>query len=187
MEHLSIEEMPSPVGTIVLVSDDRALVALDFGDYDARMTRLLATRLGSVSLVAGKAASNAARRLTDYLAGDITAVDGLAVRTGGTPFQRIVWAALRTIPAGGTLSYGALAQRIGRPTASRAVGLANSLNPVAIVVPCHRVIGAKGQLTGYAGGLERKRWLLDHERRQTDLFAPTPPADMAVAMAGQSA
>jgi methylated-DNA-[protein]-cysteine S-methyltransferase len=99
-----------------------------------------------------------------YLAGSYGAIDGIPVDTGGTPFQRRVWSALRRIPAGQTLTYGALARRLGTPAASRAVGRAVSLNPVAIVVPCHRVIGADGRLTGYAGGLDRKRWLLAHER-----------------------
>ena len=81
----------------------------------------------------------------------------------GTPFQRAVWAALRRIPAGETLSYGQLAAQIGKPKAVRAVGLANGSNPVGVVVPCHRVIGADGSLTGYGGGLPRKLWLLEHE------------------------
>jgi methylated-DNA-[protein]-cysteine S-methyltransferase len=85
------------------------------------------------------------------------------VATGGTPFQRLVWAALREIAAGRTLSYAALAGRIGRPTAIRAVGLANGANPVGVVVPCHRVVGSDSTLTGYGGGLARKRWLLEHE------------------------
>ena len=82
---------------------------------------------------------------------------------GGTDFQRSVWDALRTIPAGETLSYAALAERVGRPTAVRAVGLANGTNPIAVIVPCHRVIGSDSSLTGYGGGLDRKRWLLEHE------------------------
>jgi len=88
------------------------------------------------------------------------------VQTAGTPFQRAVWRALREIPRGATESYSKLAQRIGRPTAVRAVGLANGSNPIGIVVPCHRVIGANGSLTGYGGGMERKRWLLEHERAE---------------------
>jgi methylated-DNA-[protein]-cysteine S-methyltransferase len=103
--------------------------------------------------------------LRAYFAGDLGAIDGLPVATGGTDFQRAVWAALREIPCGETRSYGELAQRIGHPTAVRAVGLANGANPVAVVVPCHRVIGADGSLTGYGAGIERKRWLLAHERR----------------------
>jgi len=98
-----------------------------------------------------------------YFAGRLDALSGLAWRTGGTVFQRAVWAALCTIPIGQTLSYKGLAEQIGSPKAMRAVGLANGSNPVGIVVPCHRVIGADGGLTGYGGGLERKRWLLAHE------------------------
>lgn len=98
-----------------------------------------------------------------YFAGELAVIDALPVETGGTPFQREVWRALREIPCGSTTSFGELAERIGRPTAVRAVGMANGANPVSIVVPCHRVIGADGSLTGYGGGLKRKRWLLDHE------------------------
>jgi methylated-DNA-[protein]-cysteine S-methyltransferase len=97
------------------------------------------------------------------MAGDIASLDGIPTESDGTPFQREVWAALRQIPAGETWSYGRLAAHIGRPAAVRAVGLANGANPIGVVVPCHRVIGASGGLTGYAGGLERKRWLLAHE------------------------
>lgn len=108
-----------------------------------------------------------ANKLTDalrrYFAGEVTAIDTLPVRTAGTPFQRDVWRALREIPCGSTLSYAKLAEQIGRPTAVRAVGLANGSNPVGVVVPCHRVIGSNGALTGYGGGIERKHWLLAHE------------------------
>jgi O-6-methylguanine DNA methyltransferase len=103
------------------------------------------------------------RSLEAYFDGDLGAIDTLPVETGGTELQRSVWAALRAIPAGETRSYGALAAQIARPTAARAVGHANGANPVGVVVPCHRVIGADGSLTGYAGGIERKRWLLAHE------------------------
>jgi methylated-DNA-[protein]-cysteine S-methyltransferase len=98
-----------------------------------------------------------------YFRGELRAIDGLRVETRGTPFQRAVWTALREIPCGTTVSYSDLARRIERPSAVRAVGLANGANPVAIVVPCHRVVGAGGALTGYGGGLSRKRWLLAHE------------------------
>jgi methylated-DNA-[protein]-cysteine S-methyltransferase len=94
----------------------------------------------------------------------VNAVERLPVRTNGTPFQQQVWAALREIPAATTMSYGELARKLGKPGASRAVGRANGSNPVGIVVPCHRVIGADGSLTGYGGGMDRKRWLLEHER-----------------------
>jgi methylated-DNA-[protein]-cysteine S-methyltransferase len=101
--------------------------------------------------------------IDSYFGGELTAIDALPVQTGGTSFQREVWCALRKIPCGTTISYAKLAERIGRPTAVRAVGLANGANPVSIVVPCHRVIGSNGSLTGYGGGIDRKRWLLDHE------------------------
>lgn len=108
--------------------------------------------------------------ITRYFAGELDAIDCIPVATGGTPFQREVWQELRNIPCGATTSYGELARRIGHPTAVRAVGAANGDNPVAVVVPCHRVIGSNGSLTGYGGGLERKRWLLNHETRPTRLF-----------------
>ncbi|HSL34697.1 MAG TPA: methylated-DNA--[protein]-cysteine S-methyltransferase, partial [Candidatus Limnocylindrales bacterium] len=109
------------------------------------------------------------RAVAAYFAGDMRAFDSIELDPPGTPFQREVWAALRGIPAGTTTTYGRLAAALGRPGSSRAVGLANGANPVAIVVPCHRVIGASGSLTGYGGGIERKRWLLDHERRATEV------------------
>ena len=98
-----------------------------------------------------------------YFAGDLAVIDTLKVDTGGTDFQRAVWRQLRRIPCGKTISYAELARRIGKPKAVRAVGLANGSNPISIVVPCHRVIGTDGSLTGYGGGLHRKQWLLEHE------------------------
>jgi methylated-DNA-[protein]-cysteine S-methyltransferase len=103
--------------------------------------------------------------ISRYFAGELAAIDALPVQTGGTPFQREVWRALREIPCGTTVSYAQLAERIGRPAAVRAVGLANGSNPLGVVVPCHRVIGSDRSLTGYGGGIERKRWLLEHESR----------------------
>lgn len=169
--------LASPVGDLSLVTDAAGrLRALDFGDYDARRDRLLQRHYGpSLRLAAGTAPAPLVAALSAYFEGDMAALDGVETATAGTPFQRAVWAALRTIGPGETMSYGALAARIGRPSASRAVGLANGANPVAIVVPCHRVIGAGGALTGFGGGIERKRWLLAHEARhtarQSDLFA----------------
>jgi len=98
-----------------------------------------------------------------YFKCDIAAIDGLPVETAGTPFQRSVWRALRRIRRGTTISYAELARWIGKPRAVRAAGLANGQNPISIVVPCHRVIGSNGTLTGYGGGLPRKKWLLEHE------------------------
>jgi methylated-DNA-[protein]-cysteine S-methyltransferase len=129
------------------------------------MHRLLGRYYRRVKLSIREASQGSAakRALLAYFAGDFSAIASLPVVTSGTEFQTDVWNALRRIPRGQTLSYSALAKDIGRPAAVRAVGLANGSNPIAIIVPCHRVIGANTSLTGYAGGLERKRWLLDHE------------------------
>jgi methylated-DNA-[protein]-cysteine S-methyltransferase len=160
-----VDRIPSPVGMIALVWDeDHALRALDFDDYEERMQRLLRRHYGACTLTPAAAPSALRAALTAFFEGDCDAITRIAVRTNGTAFQRRVWEALRGIPAGRTTTYGELAARIGAPTASRAVGLANGSNPIAIVVPCHRVIGANGALTGYGGGLARKRWLLEHER-----------------------
>ena len=162
--HLTLSRYAAPVGELSLVTDaDGALRALDFADFDERMRRLLARHYGAFELVPGATPTPLAAALDAYFGGDLTALNRITVATGGSAFQRSVWAALRTIPAGVTTSYGAIAAQLGNPGASRAVGLANGANPVGIVVPCHRVIGASGALTGYAGGVERKRWLLAHE------------------------
>jgi methylated-DNA-[protein]-cysteine S-methyltransferase len=160
-----VDRIPSPVGTMTLVWDaDQALRALDFDDYEERMQRLLRRHYGACTLTPAPVPPALRAALAAFFEGDCDAITRVAVRTNGTAFQRRVWEALRGIPAGRTTTYGELAARIGAPTASRAVGLANGSNPIAIVVPCHRVIGADGALTGYAGGLARKRWLLEHER-----------------------
>lgn len=166
-ETFTLDRIASPVGEVLLAVDATgAVVALDFEDYEARMMRLLARHHDAATLTAGRSPEKARAAVAAYFDGDLGALDGLTLRTRGTDFQREVWTALRTIPAGETWTYGRLASEIGRPKAVRAAGLANGQNPVAIIVPCHRVIGANGTLTGYAGGLERKRWLLAHEARQ---------------------
>ncbi|MFT3687086.1 MAG: methylated-DNA--[protein]-cysteine S-methyltransferase [Phycisphaerales bacterium] len=142
-----------------------ARAALDFAKDEARMRRLLRIHYGEFELIDGSVPRVIAKALDAYFKGDIEAIDSLSTATNGTAFQRDVWKALRAIPAGSTASYGRLAAMLGRATASRAVGAANGRNPIAIVVPCHRVIGADGSLTGYAGGVEQKRWLLAHEQR----------------------
>ncbi len=163
-ETLTLDRIGTPVGEILLVTDaDGAVRALDFADFEDRMQRLLARHWGEVRLAPVRAPERVRAALAAYFGGDLAALDGLAVRTAGTAFQREVWAALRRIPAGTTVSYGRLAAEVGRPKAVRAVGLANGGNPVGVIVPCHRVIGANGTLTGYAGGVERKRALLAHE------------------------
>ena len=161
---LTLSHYSASFADLLVVSDaEGVLRALDFSDFSERMQRLLARHYGVFSLVEGSAPAAITTALDGYFAGDLKALDTLPVATGGSDFQKTVWAALRAIPAGTTSGYGALATRIGKPGAARAVGLANGLNPIGIVVPCHRVIGASGALTGYAGGVERKRWLLAHE------------------------
>jgi methylated-DNA-[protein]-cysteine S-methyltransferase len=161
------DRLSSPIGVLLVVIDDQErLRALDWEDYEARMRRLLRLHYGGqVELVNGVTPARVRAALTAYFEGSLAGIDDLQVETGGTPFQRSVWSALRTIRAGDTWSYRKLAERIGAPKAVRAVGLANGANPVGVVVPCHRVIGADGSLTGYGGGLDRKRWLLAHESR----------------------
>lgn len=165
-EALILDRIDTPVGQVLLVVDrDGAVRALDFHDYEPRLLRLLRLHYGAFDLTPGAAPRPVGSAVAAYFAGDPAALDALQVQTGGTDFQRLVWAALRAIPPGQTRTYGQLAAAIGRPSAVRAVGLANGSNPIAVIVPCHRVIGANGTLTGYAGGLERKKWLLEHEQK----------------------
>ncbi|GLS01876.1 methylated-DNA--protein-cysteine methyltransferase [Brevundimonas denitrificans] len=165
-ETLTLDRVATPVGEVLLVTDGEGAVrALDFADYEDRMSRLLRRHAPGATVADGRAPEGVRAAVERYFSGDVRALDGLTVRTGGTEFQRTVWKALRAIPAGETRTYGQLAAAIGSPRAVRAAGLANGQNPIAVIVPCHRVIGANGTLTGYAGGIERKRWLLDHERR----------------------
>ncbi len=166
MTVLRFDYVPSPIGRIAVVWDaDGLLRALDFEDYDARMRTLLRRHYGHADPETARVPAAIGDALRAYFDGDLAAIERLETRTNGSPFQRRVWGALRAIPAGRTCTYRELATTIERPSATRAVGLANGANPIAIVVPCHRVIGANGALTGYGGGLERKRWLLEHERR----------------------
>jgi methylated-DNA-[protein]-cysteine S-methyltransferase len=167
-----MDEIVTPIGTLVLVAEpeSEALAVLDWQEFGGRYRPLLEDRYGTV-VFERSALAGIVRRVRDYFDGAITALDDIPVSPGGTPFQQRVWAALRHVPAGRTTSYGALAAAIGCPGGARAVGVANATNPVAIVVPCHRVIGANGALTGYGGGLDRKRWLLAHEARACG----TPP------------
>ncbi|HEV8439104.1 MAG TPA: methylated-DNA--[protein]-cysteine S-methyltransferase [Methylomirabilota bacterium] len=159
-----IDEIPCALGTIVILARDGGLSSVDFGDCRDRMLALLGLRYGAVDCVPADDPFGLSSRLRAYLAGDLAAIDDIPVEAGGTSFQRDVWKALRRIPAGTTVTYTDLARAIGRPAAVRAVAAANARNPVAIVVPCHRVVGRDGSLTGYGGGLWRKRWLLSHER-----------------------
>jgi methylated-DNA-[protein]-cysteine S-methyltransferase len=151
----------SPVGPLTLVSEDDDLVALYM---DRQRHAPPPEALGEADEGASPVLSEAASQLKEYFAGQRTVFE-LPLTMKGTPFQRRVWAALRDIPYGETISYGQLADRIGQPSAARAVGLANGRNPIGIIVPCHRVVGADGSLTGYGGGIERKEHLLAFERR----------------------
>jgi methylated-DNA-[protein]-cysteine S-methyltransferase len=160
---LFLDSLDSPIGSIHLVSDGEHLCAAHFGEVDEGLARPLRMRFGAFEFAPATDPIGATAAFRAYFTGDFTALECLSLEAGGTPFQRLVWSALRDVPAGAVSSYGAIAQRIGRPSAARAVGHANGQNPVCIVVPCHRIIGAAGDLTGYGGGLDRKRWLLAHE------------------------
>jgi methylated-DNA-[protein]-cysteine S-methyltransferase len=165
-EIFTLARIPSPIGVLLVATDvDDCLRVLDFEDHEARMLRLLRRRYGAdgARLNSGAAPASVRRPIEAYFDGALSAIEAIAVKTTGTTFQARVWATLRSIPAGQVLSYGQLAQKIERPAAVRAVGLANGANPIGIVVPCHRVIGSDASMTGYGGGVERKRWLLRHE------------------------
>ncbi|HEX4310847.1 MAG TPA: methylated-DNA--[protein]-cysteine S-methyltransferase [Acidobacteriaceae bacterium] len=163
---LFLDRLDTPIGVMLIVTDAEGnLRATDWDDHEPRMQALFSRYYGKngFTLEEAPAPSSVTGALRQYFAGEITAIDALPVKTAGTAFQREVWEALRGIPCGTTTSYGKLAAQIGRPAAVRAVGLANGANPVGLVVPCHRVIGSDGSLTGYGGGLHRKSWLLRHE------------------------
>src|SRR5690349_14544602 len=170
---LLIDRIETPIGEMLVVADEEGLLrSLDWRDYDDRFRRGLRIHYGEgVELVERADPAGLSSALHRYFAGELSIIDSLPVAKVGTTFQRDVWAALREIRCGTTISYSELARRIGKPSAVRAVGLANGSNPIGVVVPCHRVIGADGSLTGYGGGLERKRWLLGHESRQQVLAA----------------
>ena len=153
---------------LIVADEEGRLRAIDWEDHEARMHKTLGQHYREgYQLEPARDPAGFTSALNAYMEGEIGAIQNLPVETEGTPFQRKVWTALRDIAPGKTESYGQMALRIGRPTASRAVGMANGANPVGVVVPCHRVIGANSSLTGYGGGLERKRWLLMHEAKHT--------------------
>ncbi len=163
---LWLDSLPSPIGEVLLAWDGYGrLRVLDFADFEARMLELLRHHYGEVALERHAAPASISEPIGRYFSGELTALEEIGVATGGTEFQKSVWSALREIEPGETASYGDVARRLGRERSVRAVGAANGANPIAIVVPCHRVIGHKGDLTGYGGGLPRKRWLLAHEAR----------------------
>jgi methylated-DNA-[protein]-cysteine S-methyltransferase len=178
---LLLDHVETPIGQLAIVADEEGrLRAVGFTDGHARMERHLRTPAGEGAPPLTRASNPAGltAAILAYFEGDVTVIDRLPVAAEGTEFQRAVWRALREIPCGETLSYADVARRIGRPQAVRAVGLANGSNPIGIVVPCHRVIGSDGSLTGYGGGIERKRWLLAHERKH-HAVSPRIPAPRA--------
>ncbi len=163
VQTLEFDEVDTPIGTVIIVARSEALFALDFSDCTERMVGLLEARLGPVVLERKNDPGGFSTRVRAYFDGDLDALQHVPVDMGGTPFQRTVWNALRAVRPGTTASYGELAASIGRAGAARAVGSANATNPIALAVPCHRIVGSDGSLTGYAGGVDRKSWLLKHE------------------------
>jgi methylated-DNA-[protein]-cysteine S-methyltransferase len=160
----SLDRLATPIGTALLVTDDAAaLRALDWEDYEARMKDLLRRQYGEVILTERQAPVALVTALSGYFKGDLDRLSDITWRVAGTPFQQKVWSALPGIPAGQTMSYGAMAAQLQSPRAMRAVGHANGANPISVVLPCHRLIGSDGKLVKYGGGLDRKRWLLRHE------------------------
>jgi methylated-DNA-[protein]-cysteine S-methyltransferase len=159
----TMTSIDSPIGPLTLTARDGVLTGVHM--HNQRHAPTLSARCERDDAPFEEAVA----QLRAYFAGELTEFD-LPLAMHGTEFQRRVWTGLREIPFGETISYGELAARVGSPGASRAVGLANGRNPIAIIVPCHRVIGADGSLTGYGGGLDRKVWLLEHEAAQTRLL-----------------
>jgi methylated-DNA-[protein]-cysteine S-methyltransferase len=175
---LLLDRIDTPIGELLLAADEAGnLRAIDWADmYWAddqwRMLRFLRLHYGErYQLRPARDPHGLSEVMRRYFAGEVEAIDHIPVQTAGTAFQRSVWKELRRIPGGRTVSYGKLAENLSRPLAVRAVGTANGSNPIGIVVPCHRVIGADGSLTGYGGGLPRKRWLLEHERKHANPIA----------------
>ena len=159
------ERFDSAVGTLLLVTSQDRLYSLDFQGYEDRMRRLLRKRFGSFELSERAAPSQALKAARSYFAGNLDAFLEISLRLNGTDFQSQVWRELTRIEPGTTSSYKDIAEKIGKPGASRAVGMANRSNPIALAIPCHRVIAASGSLGGFAGGIEKKEWLLNHERK----------------------
>ena len=163
-ETFNLDRLQTPIGTALLVTDAAGVLrALDWQEFEPRMRELLRLQYGAVVLEDARSPKELRTALTAYFKGDLDRLNTIKWRVAGTPFQQKVWTALPRIPAGTTMSYGALAAKLDAPKAMRAVGHANGCNPISVVVPCHRLIGANGALVKYGGGLERKRWLLEHE------------------------
>ena len=157
------ERIETPLGPMILVAKDGVILLLEFEDSSDRVLRQMKARFGEVELQTATNPFGITDTIKSYFAGDILALYNMLTDGDGTEFERRVWAELKRIPVGTTVSYGSIARKLGDVQHSRAVGTANGKNPIAIVVPCHRVIGADGSMTGYGGGINRKEWLLRHE------------------------
>jgi methylated-DNA-[protein]-cysteine S-methyltransferase len=171
-QSLALDQVDTPIGPVLVVAQGDALVALDFADCAVRMHQLLVQRVGTVAINARRNPAGLSVAVRRYFDGQLDALHAIALAMHGTAFQQSAWQALREVPPGSAVTYIEQARRLGRPGAARAVGRANALNPIAIAIPCHRLIGSDGSLTGYAGGLARKRWLLRHEGFAQDSHAP---------------
>ncbi len=165
-----VATLATPIGPLAIAANGPRVCLVHFGPMDESVRLSLARWYPDAAIESSGDPGGAVQALTRYFGGELESLDALEVELNGTPFQRRVWEALRTVPAGSTSSYAAQARCVGSPAAVRAVGAANGANPIAIVLPCHRIIGSNGSLTGYGGGLDRKRWLLDHEGVTRTLF-----------------
>jgi methylated-DNA-[protein]-cysteine S-methyltransferase len=165
MKELMVDEFDSPIGTMVSVVSNDSLIHLDFADCEERLIRLLTHRYKQFKQIPTKNPLKIRDCLSAYFDKDWKSFNKIKLLTDGTEFQQTVWAELQQIPFGTTVSYAQLADNIGKPSAVRAVANANARNPIAIIIPCHRVIAKSGDLAGYAGGVHRKEWLLQHERK----------------------
>ena len=164
MKQLDLTICSSPVGEIAIFSDNKKLYLVDFNDNRDRINKLLTRRFGDFQIRRADGLPGIREKFEQYFQGDWRAFEDIDLNTGGTEFQQSVWDRLKAISIGETLSYDRLAQEIGRPKAIRAVASANASNPISIIIPCHRVIGKNGAMRGYAGGVDRKMWLLKHEK-----------------------
>jgi methylated-DNA-[protein]-cysteine S-methyltransferase len=166
---IHLREIDSPIGPLTIAASAGRICLLHFGSADDHVRRWLARWYPGQPIELHDDPGGGIGRLRAYFDGDLDALDSIEVQMRGTAFQQRVWEALRRVRAGQTASYSEIARAIGAPSSVRAVGAANGANPVAVIVPCHRIIGTNGSLTGYGGGLDRKRWLLSHEAGQVKL------------------
>jgi len=176
---IEVATLRSPIGPLLIGVSGARLLRLELGGDALRLRQDLVRRFDDAAFEESRDPSGIVSCLARYFAGELGAIETVPVDPGGTPFQHQVWLTLRRIPAGRTWTYAELARAVGRPAAVRAVGAANGANPIALVLPCHRVIGSDGRLTGYGGGLDRKEWLLRHEGAS---FVPEPSLPLLKAM-----